>query len=46
MTASPLISPVLFEIGPVPITEPVVVTWGLMLLPGSREQPVQGFGDA
>jgi ABC-type amino acid transport system permease subunit len=23
-----------------------LVTWGLMLVPGAREQPVQGFGDA
>lgn len=27
---SPLVSPVLFHVGPVPISEPVVVTWGLM----------------
>ena len=27
---SPLVSPALFHIGPVPITEPVVVTWGIM----------------
>ena len=27
---SPLVTKTLFTIGPVPITEPVVVTWGLM----------------
>lgn len=30
MIASPLTAQVLFHLGPVPITEPVVVTWGLM----------------
>ena len=30
MIASPLTAEVMFRIGPVPITEPVVVTWGLM----------------
>ena len=30
MIASPLTAEALFRIGPVPITEPVVVTWGLM----------------
>ncbi|MBB3892966.1 F-type H+-transporting ATPase subunit a [Phenylobacterium haematophilum] len=30
MITSPLTAQVLFHIGPVPITEPVVVTWGLM----------------
>ncbi len=30
MIASPLSAEVLFRIGPVPITQPVVVTWGLM----------------
>lgn len=29
---SPLTKTILFHIGPAPITEPVVVTWGLMLL--------------
>ncbi|WP_422002354.1 F0F1 ATP synthase subunit A [Reyranella sp.] len=29
---SPLLARVLFTVGPVPITEPVVVTWGLMAL--------------
>ncbi len=32
--ASPFHSPVLFSIGPVEITQPVVVTWGLMLALG------------
>jgi len=27
---SPLLTPTLFHIGPVPITQPVVVTWGIM----------------
>ena len=30
MTESPLVAPVLFHLGPVPITEPVVTTWGLI----------------
>jgi F-type H+-transporting ATPase subunit a len=30
MIASPLTAKVLFHVGPVPITEPVVVTWGLI----------------
>jgi F-type H+-transporting ATPase subunit a len=30
MIGSPLTAKVLFTVGPVPITEPVVVTWGLM----------------
>ena len=30
MTGSPLITKILFTVGPAPITEPVVVTWGLM----------------
>ncbi|HXQ46695.1 MAG TPA: hypothetical protein VN806_08770, partial [Caulobacteraceae bacterium] len=30
MIASPLTAEVLFRLGPVPITMPVVVTWGLM----------------
>jgi F-type H+-transporting ATPase subunit a len=32
MTASPLTSRILFQIGPVPIAEPVLVTWGLILV--------------
>ena len=32
MTSSPLATHVLFHLGPVPISEPVVTTWGLMLL--------------
>lgn len=32
MEGSPLVSTVLFEIGPVPITRPVVTTWMIMLL--------------
>ncbi|MGA7803174.1 F0F1 ATP synthase subunit A [Bradyrhizobium sp.] len=32
--ASPLTAQIVFHIGPVPITEPVVVTWGLMLVLG------------
>ncbi len=32
MIASPLTAQVLFHAGPVPITEPVVVTWGLMVV--------------
>jgi F-type H+-transporting ATPase subunit a len=32
LTASPLVAPVLFQVGPVPITEPVVTTWGLILV--------------
>ncbi len=31
MIESPLASKILFMIGPVPITQPVVVTWGLMI---------------
>jgi F-type H+-transporting ATPase subunit a len=31
MSESPLVAPVLFDLGPIPITEPVVTTWGLML---------------
>lgn len=31
MIQSPLIAKTLFMLGPVPITEPVVVTWGIML---------------
>ncbi len=34
MIDSPLVSRTVFTIGPVAITEPVVVTWGLMLLLG------------
>lgn len=34
MMASPLTAQIVFHIGPVPITEPVVVTWGLMLVLG------------
>ena len=34
MTGSPLSVTALFHLGPVAITEPVVVTWGLMLLLG------------
>ncbi|MFC7333116.1 F0F1 ATP synthase subunit A [Rhodocista pekingensis] len=30
MTESPLLTPVLFSVGPVPVTLPVVTTWGLM----------------
>jgi F-type H+-transporting ATPase subunit a len=30
VTESPLVAPVLFHLGPVPITEPVVTTWGLI----------------
>lgn len=30
MTESPLVAPVLFHLGPVPISEPVVTTWGLI----------------
>ncbi|NHN87819.1 F0F1 ATP synthase subunit A [Acetobacter conturbans] len=29
---SPLVTPPLFHIGPVPVTEPVVTTWGIMAL--------------
>ncbi|MGQ9371588.1 F0F1 ATP synthase subunit A [Azospirillum sp. ST 5-10] len=32
MTGSPLLTPVLFHLGPVPVTLPVVTTWGLMAL--------------
>lgn len=32
MQASPLTSTVLFQMGPVPITEPVVTTWAIMLV--------------
>jgi F-type H+-transporting ATPase subunit a len=32
MDSSPLVSTVLFHIGPVPITRPVVTTWGIMLV--------------
>ena len=32
MIESPLILKTLFTLGPVPVTEPVVVTWGLMLV--------------
>src|SRR5271167_107688 len=32
MTRSPLALETVFTIGPVPITEPVVVTWGLMAI--------------
>lgn len=32
MTASPLATPVLFHLGPVPIALPVVTTWGLMVV--------------
>jgi F-type H+-transporting ATPase subunit a len=32
MDTSPLTSAVLFQVGPVPITRPVVTTWGLMLV--------------
>jgi F-type H+-transporting ATPase subunit a len=32
MEGSPLVSTVLFEIGPVPITQPVVTTWMIMLV--------------
>jgi F-type H+-transporting ATPase subunit a len=34
MTDSPLLLTVLFRVGPVPITGPVVVTWGIMALLG------------
>jgi F-type H+-transporting ATPase subunit a len=34
MIGSPLTAKVVFTVGPVPITEPVVVTWGLMALLG------------
>src|SRR3954467_7100276 len=30
MTESPLIAPIIFHLGPVPVTLPVVTTWGLM----------------
>ena len=30
MIESPLTTKTLFTVGPVPITEPVVVTWGIM----------------
>jgi F-type H+-transporting ATPase subunit a len=30
MTESPLVAPVLVQLGPLPITEPVVTTWGLI----------------
>ena len=30
MIESPLVTKTLFTLGPVPITEPVVVAWGLM----------------
>ena len=32
MIESPLILKTLFTLGPVPVTEPVVVTWGLMVV--------------
>jgi F-type H+-transporting ATPase subunit a len=32
MSGSPLDNPVVFTLGPVPITQPVVVTWGIMLV--------------
>ena len=32
MIGSPLATKTLFTVGPVPITEPVVVTWGIMAL--------------
>jgi F-type H+-transporting ATPase subunit a len=32
MIGSPLANPVLFTIGPIPITQPVVATWGIMLI--------------
>ena len=32
MTGSPLANTIVFTIGPVPIAEPVVVTWGIMVL--------------
>lgn len=32
MQSSPLVSPVLFHIGPVPVAEPVVTTWVIMLV--------------
>ena len=31
MTESPLVAPVVFHLGPVPITQPVVTTWGLIV---------------
>ena len=34
MIGSPLTAKVVFAVGPVPITEPVIVTWGLMVLLG------------
>jgi len=34
MIDSPLVSPVMFTIGPAVITNPVVITWGLMLVLG------------
>lgn len=34
MTGSPLTAKVIFSVGPVAVTEPVVVTWALMLLLG------------
>ncbi len=34
MIGSPLTAKVVFTIGPVPVTEPVVVTWGLMVFLG------------
>jgi F-type H+-transporting ATPase subunit a len=32
MQASPLVSTVVFHLGPVPVTRPVVTTWGIMLV--------------
>lgn len=32
MTASPLVAPVLLQLGPLPVTLPVLVTWGVMFV--------------
>ncbi len=32
MSASPLVAPVVFQVGPVPVTEPVLETWAVMTL--------------
>lgn len=32
MTGSPLVAPVVFRLGPVPVTAPVVTTWAIMLV--------------
>ena len=46
MIGSPLATKTLFTVGPVPITEPVVVTWGLMAALASRRPPCHTFSRA